>query len=184
MNAVLGDVPANGSAYLKRILLWQINSIVRSNSFTPQLSPSTSQITLLSYALFDGMRLDRSGDEPTPRLSIRVGGFDSNTTLANFVQWASLFFDGPLALKHFHDPSPWKEKKMNSHKDECNNTNWRIVYTGDTLVEGAEEDDARYVEILLRELQAMATNESMLEHREGWNLVDRVFEWLNDYLYH
>jgi hypothetical protein len=87
-----------------------------------------------------------------------------------------LFFDEPLALKHFHEITPCKEKAMKPHQDECNNANWRFVYTGDKSEEGAVDEDAYYVETLLRELQAMASNESMMDYKESWNLVDYVFK--------
>jgi hypothetical protein len=63
---------------------------------------------------------------PIPRLTTSVNGFGANSTLASFVQWTSLFFDGPLTLKHFQDVSV--VKKENPGKDECDNANWRLKY--------------------------------------------------------
>jgi hypothetical protein len=63
---------------------------------------------------------------PIPRLTISINAFGANSTLASFVQWTSLFFDGPLTLKHFQDVSVVKEE--NPGKDECDNANWRLKY--------------------------------------------------------
>lgn len=54
-----------------------------------------------SDPLFDGMTLGHPDVGPIPKLTISVNGFGANSALASFVQWTSLFFDGPLALKHF-----------------------------------------------------------------------------------
>lgn len=48
--------------------------------------------------LFDGM-----GPMPATTLLIRFDGFGNEMTLASFVHWTSLFFDGLLRLENFHD---------------------------------------------------------------------------------
>jgi hypothetical protein len=111
-------------------------------------------------------------------LSIRIRNFNANITLASFVQWAGLFFDGPLAIKHFHNTSIWKLKEMKPDHDECDNTNWRLVYDYD---ETGREEEGYDVEILLRRLQAMAIREPLVEHKDSWNLVDHVYKWLIDF---
>lgn len=73
--------------------------------------------------LFDGSDFRDPLLGSPPRLIICNGGFSAHATLAGFVHWASLFFDGPLALKHFHDISHWKAEKICPPESECDNTN-------------------------------------------------------------
>jgi hypothetical protein len=67
---------------------------------------------------------------------------------------------------------------MYPDQDEHDNANWRFVYKSR---DQDEAKDAHDVETILRCLQAMATKESMLDHKDSWNLVEHVFEWLTDY---
>lgn len=53
--------------------------------------------------LFEGMPFDREYGDSASRLSIRFSGVGANMTLAGFLHWAGLFFDGPLTLEHFHN---------------------------------------------------------------------------------
>jgi len=137
-----------------------------------------------SDLLFAGMSLGHPNLDPPLRLTIAVGNSRSDTTLASFVQWIGLFFDGPLSLKHFYDPSPWEASKSSPFPHECDNANWRFVYNSYELEEDEEDvknRDAYHVETIMRGLQEVATTESLRDHKDSRNLVNHVFEWLTDY---
>jgi hypothetical protein len=59
---------------------------------------------------------------------------------------------------------------------EYDSTNWELEDE-----KGKMGKDDVHIETTLRGLQAMATKESMLKHKDDWNLVDHVFDWLKDY---
>jgi hypothetical protein len=94
-------------------------------------------------------------------------------TLLHFVHRTNVFFDSSLRLEIFHDFSTWKKECKTLY--ECDNTNWEFKDT-----EGSMGSDARHMEVLLRGLQAMAMEESMLKHTDNWNIVAHVFKWSKD----
>ena len=100
-----------------------------------------------SSPLFNGMQFDHVHDHITPRLLIQVRGFSANMTLASFVQWTAMFFDGPLALENSYDVTPWKQKHMEPSQNECNNTNWEFDWEWEEKCE-----DAKHTETILRGL--------------------------------
>ena len=54
-------------------------------------------------------------------------------TLAGFVHLTGLLFNRPLALKHFHDITPWKEKNMKPDQEWCETSYWRFVLRGEDV---------------------------------------------------
>jgi hypothetical protein len=66
MNAVLEDMPWDGRTYHKQILLWQIDSIMRSNSY--------SNCLLTSHTLPSRRNQIFGNSRQDPRSSIRIVG--------------------------------------------------------------------------------------------------------------
>lgn len=77
----------------------------------PDLLRALFKRDIPSDPLFIGMQFPCAS-----RLSIQIRQFDAKMTLAGFVHWAGLFFDGPLALEHFHNIADWKKRGMQPPK--------------------------------------------------------------------
>lgn len=110
------------------------------------------------------------------RLSIRVTGFCREMTLASFVHWTGLFFDGPLSGEIFYGDAFSNGKELFIDMDNCPPLNWHFTDARKRMGK-----DANHTEIILRGLQIMVLQESVLEHDDDWTLVDCVFKWLHDY---
>ncbi|KAH0366220.1 hypothetical protein KCU65_g5490, partial [Aureobasidium melanogenum] len=110
-----------------------------------------------------------------PRLCIFLCNIGPNITLSSLVHWASLFYDGGLKIGRFDD-TRYKDVGVFPDDEELLNTQWELDYPVDV-----DQYTAPHVTVLLRSLQKMAMEETLVNHDDDWDLRTHVFNWLTDY---
>lgn len=130
---------------------------------------------VLYNELFHGMiQGEHAINEPlhlNARLSIRVDGFYKEMTLESFVHWTALCFDRPLSGETLYGEAYSSDKELVIDVDNCLPLNRHATDARKRMGK-----DANHIEVILRGLQIMALQESVLEHGDDWTLVDCVFK--------